>query len=342
MSSLGTAAADTLAFSHALPWYDPQWQPQHRRLHRPRLPWQGAFGEQTLRVEWQVSMAQSNEQLLVSWWALGEATVWLALPRQALGLLALPDGLALPSTASALLLEHALLALIEPLEQALGLTLQVLERAPETPSNLAPLQLELRVSLGDTALPVQLRSDAAGWAVMLAALERHIAPAPLELGPLPLSLQVDGGEAWLTLAELRSLLPGDVVMLDPWAEAQVRLCHGRQLMLRAQRDGQRLQLLEPPKVLAVVTERSMSDVEDGAGGLDCSLDELQLKLVCQVGSVELSFAQLRELGTGSVLELAPRMHEGVDLMINGRRVGQGQLVKVGDGLGVRVLSFAVS
>ena len=83
--------------------------------------------------------------------------------------------------------------------------------------------------------------------------------------------------------------------------------------------------------------------EQGTGpSLDSSLDELQLKLVCQVGSVELSLAQLRELGVGSVLALAPRMHEGVDLMINGRRVGQGQLVKIGDGLGVRLLSFAAS
>jgi type III secretion protein Q len=34
------------------------------------------------------------------------------------------------------------------------------------------------------------------------------------------------------------------------------------------------------------------------------------------------------------------MQEGVDLMINGRRVGQGQLVQIGEGLGVRLLSFA--
>ncbi|MFB4392304.1 MULTISPECIES: type III secretion system cytoplasmic ring protein SctQ [unclassified Pseudomonas] len=337
-----SASADTLGFSEALPWYDPAWQPSHRRLHRPRQPWHGRFGEHALQVQWQVSMAPGNEPLLVAWLALGESPLWLALPRQALGLLALPEDMVLASLASALLLEQALLPLIEPLEQGLGLTLQVLERPPETPSNLAPLQLELCVSLDGTPLPVQLRSDASGWAVLLDALDRHIAPAPLDLGALPLLLQVDAGEAGLTLAELRSLLPGDVVMLEPWAEAQVRLHLAGQLMLRAQRDGQRLRLLETPNVLAVVKEQPMSDVEVGADGLDSSLDELQLKLVCQVGSVELSFAQLRELGVGSVLELAPRMHDGVDLMINGRRVGQGQLVKVGDGLGVRVLSFAVS
>jgi len=62
--------------------------------------------------------------------------------------------------------------------------------------------------------------------------------------------------------------------------------------------------------------------------------------VCQGGSLELTLAQLRELGAGSLLQLNTPTVDGVDLMVNGRRVGQGQLVKIGDGLGVRLLSFA--
>ena len=73
--------------------------------------------------------------------------------------------------------------------------------------------------------------------------------------------------------------------------------------------------------------------------VESSLDELPLKLVCQVGTVELSLAQLREMGEGSLLQLTPQMHDGVDLLVNGRRIGQGQLVKMGDGLGVRLLSL---
>ena len=74
--------------------------------------------------------------------------------------------------------------------------------------------------------------------------------------------------------------------------------------------------------------------------LDSTLDALPLTLVCQVGSVEMSLAQLRELGAGSVVQLDAQQDDRVDLMVNGRRVGQGQLVKIGDGLGVRLLSFA--
>lgn len=83
----------------------------------------------------------------------------------------------------------------------------------------------------------------------------------------------------------------------------------------------------------------MSETLDGPS-LDSSLDELPLKLVCQAGSVELTLAQLRELGEGSLVQFADQRQDSVDLMVAGRRVGQGQLVRIGDGLGIRVLSIA--
>ncbi|MDF0733072.1 type III secretion system cytoplasmic ring protein SctQ [Pseudomonas entomophila] len=324
---------EALAFAQALERHDPRWLPWQQRLHRPRQAWQGQFDGQPLHLDWRAGEGGEGRQ---HWWlALDGAPVRLSVPAQAIERLGLPASLNLPGLASALLLEQALLPLIEPLERLLALPLQVLDSTPA--AVLAPLHLDLTLTVGGSALAVRLDSDAVGWSVLLDALDQHTVPAPHDLGALPLSLHADGGEAWLTLAELRSLLPGDVVMLDPWPDTQVCLRLGRQLLLRAQREGHRLHLLEHPKTLK---EATMSEAGDSP--LDSSLDELQLKLTCQVGSVELSLAQLRELGPGSVLELAPRLHEGVDLVINGRRVGQGQLVKIGDGLGVRLLSFAVS
>ncbi|HGM5582692.1 TPA: type III secretion system cytoplasmic ring protein SctQ [Pseudomonas putida] len=334
-------SADALAFEHSLERLDPQWLVLHQRLQRPRQPWQGQLGELALSVAWQAQPMPEDEPLLVLWLSLGDSPVQLRLPTRALDLLGLPEGLAMPGLPAALLLEQALLTLIAPLEQLLGQPIRVLDRSLEQRVELAPLRLDLDVRLGEAALAVQLRSDAATWAEIAVLLEHHVAPLPQDLGALALTLDVDAGEAWLSLSELRSLLPGDVVMLDPWPDDHLRLHLDDQWQARVQRDERRLQLIEPPITAQALKERHMS--EQGTGpSLDSSLDELQLKLVCQVGSVELSLAQLRELGVGSVLELAPRMHEGVDLMINGRRVGQGQLVKIGDGLGVRLLSFAAS
>ena len=85
----------------------------------------------------------------------------------------------------------------------------------------------------------------------------------------------------------------------------------------------------------------MSEMSNDAD-LDASLDELPLTLICQLGSVELTLAQLREMAPGSVLPFTGQAHDEVDLMVNGRRVGRGELVTIGAGLGVRLLGFSGS
>ena len=73
--------------------------------------------------------------------------------------------------------------------------------------------------------------------------------------------------------------------------------------------------------------------------LDVSLDALPLTLVCQLGSVELTLEQLRAMAPGTLLPLASSGQDEVDLMVHGRRIGRGELVRIGDGLGVRLLGF---
>lgn len=328
---------DVAAFAESLPWYDPQWTALHNRLHRPRRSWTGQFLGRALSVHW--GRAGSDVGSGVDLWlSLGETTLKLTLPADALLVLDLPANLTLDSLPGSLLLEQALLPLIIALEQLTGQPIRLL--ASTRPVMSSALSFNFTVQSGEAAeWPVQLQMNEVGATLIADALERHAPATPADLGHLHLPMTVDSGEAWLSLAELRSLLPGDVVMLDPWPDNQVRLCMGKRLQVRAQLDGSRLQVVEQPMAMNSMKEHHMSEV--GAGpSLETSLDELQLKLVCQVGSVELSLAQLRELGPGSLLQLTPQMQEGVELLINGRRVGQGQLVQIGDGLGVRLLSFA--
>lgn len=328
---------DVAAFAQSLVWHDPQWTALHNRLHRPRRSWQGQFAGRPLRVQWNGVAPEAGSGVGLAL-RLGEDVLGLTLPAEALQALDLPPGLTPGSLAGSLLLEQALLGLIVPLEQLTGQPIRLLDgSAPRVSPELA---INLGVQFAEGAeWPVQVQMSASAATLIAAALDRHAPATPLDLGHVQLPMSVDGGEAWLSLAELRSLLPGDVVMLDPWPDSQVRLHLGSTLQIRAQREGGRLQVLERPIATNSTKEHHMSEV--GAGpSLETSLDELQLKLVCQVGSVELSLAQLRELGSGSLLQLTPQMQEGVELLINGRRVGQGQLVQIGDGLGVRLLSFA--
>lgn len=323
--------------------HDPQWITLHNRLHRHRDTWQGNFAGQTISVRWS-GTAPPLEPVFDIHLAFGNTTLVLQLPMPALELAGLADhGVGdLKGLAGSMLLEHGLLGLIEPLEHLTGYSLRVMETSGAAESTSEPavlsLMLEVQIAQGSAlSVPLQLNADAASLIADL--LDQHAAPASQSLSALRLPLTVEGGEAPLSLAELRSLRPGDVLMLDDCPDAQVRLVLDHRLQARAELNGDTLKLLEQPTAINFSKEHSMTETAVGPS-LDATLDELPLTVVCQVGSVELSLAQLRELGAGSLLPLAPRLHDGVDLMVNGRRVGQGQLVKIGDGLGVRLLSFA--
>lgn len=330
---------DTDTALSGLQIYDLQWLTLHNRLHRHREPWRGHCADQPVSVLW-AGVTPPVEPLLDIHISLSNTSLVLHLPTPALEVLGLADYPLeyLKSLPGALLLELALLSLIEPLEQLTGQSLQIVDPCDVADSPCV-LSLTLQVQIArhsPWAVPLQMSVDAARLIAEL--LDQHAAPATQPLAAMYLPLTVESGEAWLSVAELRSLRPGDVLMLEDWPDTQVRLVLGARLQARAERDGDTLKLLEKPTAVNFLKEPPMSETAVGSH-LDTTLDDLPLKLVCQVGSVDLSLAQLRELGEGSLVRLAPQLHAGVDLMVNGRRVGQGQLVKIGDGLGVRLLSF---
>lgn len=328
------ALADPLS-----PWlthYDPALLALHNQLHRRRRAWQGRCAGQDLGVSWAAEPQPLNaarEVLLL----LGRAPVRLRLSAAALEQVLVPlalqfDVQLLPALPRALLLELAVLDLIERLEPLLAQPLQLLEAAQDQQPYALHMALELTFA-NQPAMHAQLDLSE-GAAVLLAQLlDQH---AELEPDPLPdlrQTLAVVAGQQHLSLGELRSLRPGDVLMLEPGPGLLLELA-GR-LQARCQYQGEVLRLQEALQAPLLHMENTMTDVDAAA-----ALDDLPLKLVCQVGSLELTLAQLRELGAGSVLQLNTPGVDNVDLMVNGRRVGQGQLVKIGDGLGVRLLSFA--
>jgi type III secretion protein Q len=79
----------------------------------------------------------------------------------------------------------------------------------------------------------------------------------------------------------------------------------------------------------------------GPAGLhDPDLDDLPVRLVFEVGRVELSLGELQRLGPGALVPLGRPLEEPLDIMANGRRLGRGTLVQIGESLGVRIVSIA--
>lgn len=66
-------------------------------------------------------------------------------------------------------------------------------------------------------------------------------------------------------------------------------------------------------------------------------EEIVLDVIVEVGRLQMSIQKLTELQPGNVLEIDVRPENGVDLVVNGKRIGKGELLKLGDCLGVRIL-----
>jgi len=68
-----------------------------------------------------------------------------------------------------------------------------------------------------------------------------------------------------------------------------------------------------------------------------SAADIPLSVIVEVGRIQISVQKLLELQPGSVLELDVHPESGVDLVVNGSVIGRGELLKIGDSLGVRIL-----
>lgn len=312
------------------------------RLLRRRAPWLGQWAGQALRIEWQMPAAPIADPLVFGL-RIGDAAAGLRLSSRLLQCLLEPLALtgrfeALPPLAQGLLIEQVLLPLIEPLERQLGETIQIAEAAEHD----WPLTLDVQVTLGERlAEPLHLHLSAAVAERAAQLFETHLAEAPRPLAGLRLPLCLQAGWQWLTRAELHSLRPGDVLMLDQLDDADLLLELDGVKYARARREHGKAHLLEALQAIDPIKERPMSRVIDEQD-TPVRLDDLQIKVVCQLGTLELSLAQLQGLGEGSVLELPGSETDAVELTVNGCSVGRGELVRIGAGLGVRLTRFIES
>jgi type III secretion system YscQ/HrcQ family protein len=75
----------------------------------------------------------------------------------------------------------------------------------------------------------------------------------------------------------------------------------------------------------------------GAPAADAAFDDLPIKVVFELGRVEMSLGRLQELGPGHVFELERPLGRAVEVLAGGRRIGQGEIVRIGEQVGVRMV-----
>lgn len=73
--------------------------------------------------------------------------------------------------------------------------------------------------------------------------------------------------------------------------------------------------------------------------LESSLDvlhDVEIELTLEIGRRRMRIADVLRLGPGQMLELDKQAGEPIELLVNGRLIGRGEAVVVGDRYGIRI------
>lgn len=86
-----------------------------------------------------------------------------------------------------------------------------------------------------------------------------------------------------------------------------------------------------------VEPEAKADIKEGLAKI--SAETLPMTIIIEVGRVQMPLQELLELQPGSLINLDISPQSGVDLVINGKKVGKGELLMIGETLGVRILDL---
>lgn len=158
---------------------------------------------------------------------------------------------------------------------------------------------------------------------------------------VPVVASLRAGHQTLPLHQLESLAYGDVVLLcKPLDALQLVLPSGQQSDVRI--DGNHY-VVTNGWYMDERREVSVSTVNEQVNGIgEDMFEHMNVQLVCEVGRISLTIAELKSLKPGAVLPMERRAQQAVDLVANGLKIGQGELVRLDDTLGVRVTRMAKS
>ena len=168
------------------------------------------------------------------------------------------------------------------------------------------------------------------------------------LGDLPVQVALGFDGPQLSFADWQRVRPGDVVVIGNGRMPAMQARAARYLWpLAAAPDGWRItsaaQALPSPSEHSTMNDESPNDepgtaVESGSD--ESAVRNLPVQLAFDIGRIEISLRDLAELQPGYVFDL-PAHLEGANVTIraNGRTAGRGEVVSVGNTLGVRLLSW---
>jgi len=281
------------------------------------------------------------------------ATLWLpddVLLASLQGAYPMLDDSALDAADRALLVDALENDLLDRLSHAVRAEISVVAVSRDAPVDRAcDFVFSMQISGAEMPLPAGLICHALERERITAAfLATPIRRQPVE--GLTTSIAFRCGRTSLSLSEFALLEPGCGITLDDTtlsfqkivavvAERFAQTCTWT--TIKPALDGPLLRPLDATTFLystdARVTDQSADPNQPARSG---SIDEVPVQIVFELGRMETPLAELETLQAGYVFELGKPLGQSVDILANGKRVGTGELVRVGEAIGVRVSKLA--
>lgn len=244
----------------------------------------------------------------------------------------------LPSELACALIESCLGEIFDALSKS-GVDVRITSVAPFSHRTAPEEAIEWQVRRGGEE--GWMRGHVAGGDAALAHLAALMQTVPVaeEAGDdqLPTAVRLLAGRTRIPLADWQALEPHDVLLADLTAYTRGRHCllwTGGHVVAEGLLDGrsftvQKLNRPEPTPMAAATAPTT-------------PLNDLEIDVTFVVGQTTLALGELRSLAPGFVVDLPTPLGEGVTIFANGKNVGTGEVIEMGDHLGVRITSLSAS
>ncbi|MEM8819088.1 MAG: type III secretion system cytoplasmic ring protein SctQ [Pseudomonadota bacterium] len=179
-----------------------------------------------------------------------------------------------------------------------------------------------------------------GLSEKLCAMLRTVEPSPGADIALAVPVLFSVGDVRLDPDALAALETGDVILLGGAAEDMTATMLAgtalRPIGVARLKDSCLMVADTVGDLEATMSEDDTAEVPSAASETGF-VDELEVRILFSLGQVNVDIGTLRSLEPGFVFGLDRMPNGNVSLMVNGREIGEGELVSLDDSLGVRIL-----
>lgn len=244
----------------------------------------------------------------------------------------------------ALLLEAVLAGEIEWLEEKLRCTIELTDAGSRpNPGEASSLSIVWKEPNGGNAGIVEF-DDVRLARDVGTLLDSFASRSSLAAPDIPVPMRLIYGVASVSVSDLEGLERGDVILFPMDDNGSPRSCcliGGLRVAPMArtlsgwQLSGEFLPLRGSEWDFNMTDENTDAD----EASEDADFAELPILLVFEAGRTSMPLNEVRRLGAGSLVPLNAPADASVTIYASGKRVGRGELVRLGDGLGVRIVNI---